>query len=309
MTPSSRNVVGQIFLCHGKEDKPAIRRLYKQLRRRGIPAWLDEVDIPPGADFALEIQKAVECSGAILVCLSTKSVSRPGYIQKEIALALDLASRQPEGTNLVIPIRLDACEIPKRLSHLNALDLFRPNQAQKLFEALRQRPSEVVPVPVLDSDAPSKNFPISPPAPIRARSGPLTRRLYVDARVHLPRLEAVADVSFLVDTGADSSLLMPSDVMRLGISSEQVHTLRNHAHGIGGTVVISQEPAILVFADTSGALYCYEIDISICSQKRFGLPSILGRDVMQNWRLSIDFLNDDFRFDALRADVVLPASQ
>lgn len=43
------------FLCHAREDKPAVRALYQRLSRDGIEPWLDEEDLLPGMDWEQEI--------------------------------------------------------------------------------------------------------------------------------------------------------------------------------------------------------------------------------------------------------------
>ena len=63
-----------------------------------------------------EIRKAVRQSDLILVCLSRSSINKAGYIQKETKFVLDVADEQPEGTIFVIPLKLEECDVPERLS-------------------------------------------------------------------------------------------------------------------------------------------------------------------------------------------------
>jgi hypothetical protein len=105
----------RVFLCHGSEDKLAIRELYHQLSKDGLDPWLDEEDILPGQDWDHEIRKAVKDADLILVCLSSRSVRRAGYLQREIRFALDVADEQPEGAIFIIPVKLDEYQMPERL--------------------------------------------------------------------------------------------------------------------------------------------------------------------------------------------------
>ncbi len=41
-----------VFLCHGSQDKPKVRDLYRYLRKRGIRPWFDEVDFNSWARLA-----------------------------------------------------------------------------------------------------------------------------------------------------------------------------------------------------------------------------------------------------------------
>lgn len=61
----------------------------------------------PGQNWDLEIGKAASKSDVVIVCLSAKSVSKEGYVQKEIRLALDMADQKPDETIFIIPARLE----------------------------------------------------------------------------------------------------------------------------------------------------------------------------------------------------------
>jgi len=129
----------KIFLCHSKDDKPKVRKLYKRLIADGFDAWLDKEKLLPGQDWELEIQKAVRNSDTVVVCLSNNSISKEGYIQKEIRFALDVAQEKPEGTIFLIPARLENCNVPDRISRFQWVDLFEKIGYSKLKEALHLR--------------------------------------------------------------------------------------------------------------------------------------------------------------------------
>lgn len=130
-----------VFLCHDSGDKPAVRRLYHDLLRDGFQPWLDEESLLPGEDWDREISKAVRGSHVVVVCLSRRSVTRGGYIQKEIKFALDVAEEQPEGTIFLIPLRLEDCEVPERFRKWHWVNLFTEGGYDKLLRALRVRAS------------------------------------------------------------------------------------------------------------------------------------------------------------------------
>src|SRR5512145_120694 len=103
--PAERKL--KVFLCHASQDKPIVRELYQRLLAEDwIEPWLDEEKLLPGQDWDMEIEKAVRASDAVVVCLSTNSVDKEGYVQHEIRLVLRIASYKPENTIFVIPIRL-----------------------------------------------------------------------------------------------------------------------------------------------------------------------------------------------------------
>lgn len=129
----------RVFLCHASEDKADVRRIYAFLVASGIDVWLDEENLLPGQDWELEIRKAIKERDVIVACLSTQAVTKTGFVQKEIRLALDAADERPEGTIFVLPLRLDDCRVPDRLSHLHWVDVFFTGGHDKLVSALRQR--------------------------------------------------------------------------------------------------------------------------------------------------------------------------
>jgi hypothetical protein len=128
----------KVFICHGSEDKPAARAIYGQLRQADMIPWLDEVDILPGQEWDAAIRDAVRESHIILVCLSNKSVSKTGYVQKEIRFALDRADEQPEGQTYIIPVKLEDCTVPRSLSKWQWVNLFEAGGNERLFSHLQR---------------------------------------------------------------------------------------------------------------------------------------------------------------------------
>ena len=129
----------RVFLCHASEDTPAVRDLYQKLVVLGMNVWFDEEKLLPGMEWEIEIPKAVKNADVVIVCLSKASVTKEGYIQKEIKLALDTADEKPEGTLFIIPTRLEECAVPTRLSRWQWVDLFHKDNYQKLTQSLKTK--------------------------------------------------------------------------------------------------------------------------------------------------------------------------
>jgi len=129
----------KVFLCYSKDDKPKVRELYYRLTADGFDAWLNDEKLMPGQDWDLEIRREVKESDAVIVCLSNSSITKSGYVQKEIRLALDIADEQPEGEIFIIPLRLEECIVPDRLKHLHWVDLFLTKSYEKLKHSLEFR--------------------------------------------------------------------------------------------------------------------------------------------------------------------------
>ena len=138
----------RVFLCHASGDKPAVSRLYQRLVKDGMDPWLDKKVLLPGQDWPREIRKAVKSSDVVLVCLSRGSITKEGFVQKEIKFALDAADEKPPGTIFLIPVKLEECEVPERLGGIHWTDLFRRGGYNLLKDALRERAQQLqLPVP------------------------------------------------------------------------------------------------------------------------------------------------------------------
>ena len=127
----------KVFLCHSSNDKPAVREIYQRLKSETwIDPWLDEEELYPGQDWDLEIEKAVEKTDTVLVFLSKNSVSKEGYIQRELRMILRMADYKPEGTIFTLPLRLDNCSLPRRLSMNHYVDLFPESRKEWAYKRL-----------------------------------------------------------------------------------------------------------------------------------------------------------------------------
>ncbi|MDE2822548.1 MAG: hypothetical protein OXK79_03475 [Chloroflexota bacterium] len=110
----------------------------------------------------------------------------------------------------------------------------------------------------------------------------------MEGHVLLPRLGKNGNVSFIFDTGADTSLLMPLDGQRMGIDYGRFQK-EETSLGIGGTSDNYIESAYLAFVGDE-ALFGYEIELRVCkpSKDLMTIPSLLGRDIIDQWRVTYD---------------------
>jgi hypothetical protein len=133
----------RVFLCHSSGDKPQVRLIYEFLTTLGADPWLDEEKLLPGQNWELEIKKAVRTSDAIIVCLSSNSTTKVGFIQKELRQALDVADEQPDDAVFLIPARLEDCKIPEKLSGRQWVNLFEERGNELLARALHARATQL----------------------------------------------------------------------------------------------------------------------------------------------------------------------
>ncbi len=115
----------KVFLSYASQDKPVVQELSRRLIGEGwIDAWLDVKKLLPGQDWRIMIEEAVESSDIVIICLSNNSVSKEGYVQKELRYAREIALEKPEETIFLIPLRLDECDVPRGLRFYQWVDYF-----------------------------------------------------------------------------------------------------------------------------------------------------------------------------------------
>lgn len=103
----------------------------------------------------------------------------------------------------------------------------------------------------------------------------------------LPRLNLAANLSFLVDTGPDSSTLMPTDAMKMGVDYGDL-TDPVTVGGMGGDANCFQEAAVLFFHEPNRKLIrAYSVTIMVPEPHIAlrNMPPIVGRDVLDRWSM------------------------
>jgi hypothetical protein len=140
MSESKRSL--GVFLCHAHDDKEIVHKLYDRLIKYGIHVWLDVERLQPGQDWEQEIRKAILKSNVIIVCLSRGFNKRRGYRYEELKIALEKAKLLSTGEVFIIPVRLEKCDMPESLRHLQRVDLFEAGGYKKLIQALREHARE-----------------------------------------------------------------------------------------------------------------------------------------------------------------------
>ena len=115
----------KIFVAYVTEDAAAADRLYQALAGAGFSPWMDARKLLPGQNWPRSIELAIESSDFFVACFSTRSVNKRGGFQAEIRYALDCARRLPLDDIFLVPLRLDACRVPRSIQReCQYIDLF-----------------------------------------------------------------------------------------------------------------------------------------------------------------------------------------
>ena len=113
------------FISYAHEDEMAARKLYSDLKKSGANPWRDKECLLPGQKWEIAIKQAIKKSDFFIAVLSSNSVEKIGYVQKEITQALDILDEFPESRVFIIPIRLDECNPShEKLKGLHWADMF-----------------------------------------------------------------------------------------------------------------------------------------------------------------------------------------
>lgn len=114
------------FLSYAREDIEQAERLFNDLREVGVNVWFDKHSLLPGQKWKAAIREAMKNSRFFLALLSTSSINKRGYVQKELKEALEIYDEYPESAIFLIPIRLDECiPLDERVKNLHWVDMYQ----------------------------------------------------------------------------------------------------------------------------------------------------------------------------------------
>lgn len=131
-----------VFLSHNHQDKPRVRRLAERLRAAGLRVWLDEWVILPGDDIYLAIERGLDATRVLLLCLSPNALAS-GWVALERSTAIH---RDPSNAGRrFIPLLLADCELPDTLRRYKYVDFREEAEAAfaELLSACRIQTEEV----------------------------------------------------------------------------------------------------------------------------------------------------------------------
>ena len=139
-----------------------------------------------------------------------------------------------------------------------------------------------------------------------------TGRPEIDAKLWIPRFNLRTTISFCVDTGSGYTMLMVRDAFRIGIDYSELADETDLAT-VGGATSVFLEPVEISLTDLDMRTgYAYRVMLAIASPspETARLPSLLGRDVINRWRIDYHPTAGQLLCDVITADevIALPAS-
>ena len=106
-----------VFLCHNSEDKPEVKRIADELKRRGLRPWLDDWELLPGLSWIRQLQQQigrVRCA-AVLV---GEAGHGPWQKEEQEALLVQFVKQNAPIIPVLLPsdsyavLRAEACLAP-----------------------------------------------------------------------------------------------------------------------------------------------------------------------------------------------------
>src|SRR5512136_2953904 len=108
-----------VFLSHNSQDKPRVRKLAERLKEAGLRVWFDEWVIRPGDDIYLAIERGLEASRTLVLCMSPAAFGSDWVsLERSTVLFRDPTN---EGRRF-IPLLLADCDPPDALRRYRYVD-------------------------------------------------------------------------------------------------------------------------------------------------------------------------------------------
>lgn len=125
----------KIFVSYASEDKDTVKRIYTRLKNKGYTPWMDEYNLLGGKPWKPTIKKAIADCDLFLICLS-ENTDKDSFIQHEIRDALEKSKEKRQFSTYILPLRLEDCEVPDWLKHIQWTDYFDKEGWSKLIQAI-----------------------------------------------------------------------------------------------------------------------------------------------------------------------------
>ncbi len=128
----------KVFLSYAKEDKDFILECYEELKRKNFDPWMDEHDLLPGQAWDECLKANMKDTDIVLIFMSSDSVSKIGYVQREWKYFIDKRKEFPENFIYLIPIQLDTCTVPQFISsEIQFINIYRDLTGKAWSKVLR----------------------------------------------------------------------------------------------------------------------------------------------------------------------------
>ena len=162
-----------IFISYSRTNRGFALELARELKASGFRVWFDQLDIPTGARWDDEIEKALTECEIFMVILTPQSIAS-NNVKDEIGYAIDSNKR-------ILPILLEHANVPFRLRRFQYVDFTNKSNnegidaAKQLLRKLINEPTGPVPASV-STNTPSPQPDVDRSAALQAEANRLARQ-------------------------------------------------------------------------------------------------------------------------------------
>jgi hypothetical protein len=128
----------RIFVSYAREDEKLADFMYRRFLEAGFRPWIDRRNILPGEKWDVAISKAMHDADFLLVILSSSSVAKRGYVQKEFREALKLWEQRLDSDIYLIPVRFGEIVVPDVFQGFQWVDFKGGEGWSKIMQALKE---------------------------------------------------------------------------------------------------------------------------------------------------------------------------
>lgn len=130
---------------------------------------------------------------------------------------------------------------------------------------------------------------------------------FIRGDIWVPRFDLRRTIHFCLDTGTTYTTLMLRDAFAIGIDYALLEDVIDVAT-VGGATSTFLEPVEISFTDADArTAYSYRVMLAITPQsiETVAVPSLLGRDVINRWRIDYHPTAGQLLCDVITADEVI----
>ena len=130
----------QIFISYASPDKVRVTPFYDALKKRGFNVWMDCQCLLAGQNWDFEIKRSFAKSSFVVAFVSANSISRRGYVQRELKLALDKLTERLIDDIYLIPVLLDDnLALPDELKLIQAIHASDSESYEKIANSINHQ--------------------------------------------------------------------------------------------------------------------------------------------------------------------------
>ncbi|MFL6729094.1 MAG: toll/interleukin-1 receptor domain-containing protein [Sphingomicrobium sp.] len=111
---SAEGQYDRTFLSYSRADERLVFRFAEDLRDRGVVIWVDQLNIRTSEHWDRAVERAIHDCHAMVVFLSPRAVVSDN-VADEISLALECGKA-------IIPVMIETCRLPLRLTRMHVID-------------------------------------------------------------------------------------------------------------------------------------------------------------------------------------------